>query len=192
MRFPLHITNKSIRLFPILLVILCYKYSKPCETYNQAIVRNGCNHETGNHLHDGIQSGCPGCSKPTKVTRTQIDEYTPSFTSSFADEFNLLDPSHSLNKLFRYEEVKETTECDEHACTICLEEYKDDDEVLVFPCDHFCHYNCMVRYSKTKNNGNISTSNPRCTLCQLNLLRIFIYYKEYDLDLSVSKFCNKE
>lgn len=89
---------------------------------------------------------------------------------------------------------KASNEVDEQICIICLEEYEDNDDLLLFPCGHYFHYDCLVQYNNIKRTINYvdSPRNPRCTLCQLNLIRHYLYYKEHGLNLRNSIFDNKE
>ena len=43
----------------------------------------------------------------------------------------------------------EPVESEEILCSICLEEYRESDVVIVLPCMHRFHENCMASWTKT-------------------------------------------
>ncbi|KAI9084523.1 hypothetical protein K1719_033511 [Acacia pycnantha] len=48
----------------------------------------------------------------------------------------------------------------ESQCSICLEDFDEHDDVLVLPCDHFFHNNCIVKWLNTGHT---------CPLCRFEL-----------------------
>lgn len=56
------------------------------------------------------------------------------------------------------EKIKEQCEC-----TICCEDYEDDDRVIILPCDHIFHNNCIIPW--------IQNSSTKCPICHAEILR---------------------
>lgn len=139
----------------------------------------------------------------TRVTRKDVDSFVPSYNTPNARKFDYLIPELSFNKILKFKELMENYPeiSKEPFCVVCLEEYLDDVNVLLMPCKHYCHYDCMedMKYVTGRQNRIEGTShlqrysnvfNTRCPLCQLNLLRHFLFYKEYGLDPNEIEYLN--
>ena len=46
------------------------------------------------------------------------------------------------------------------SCRVCLEDYKEDEELGILPCKHFFHYNCVQEWGKRK---------PNCPYCNVEI-----------------------
>ena len=46
------------------------------------------------------------------------------------------------------------------SCRVCLEDYKEGEELGVLPCNHFFHYNCVQEWGKRK---------PNCPYCNVEI-----------------------
>ena len=47
-------------------------------------------------------------------------------------------------------------------CPICLDEFKDNDLIYSFKCNHIGHYNCILNMIKHNNQKKIETKCPFC------------------------------
>lgn len=139
-----------------------------------------------------------------KVTRSLVDNFVPNYTSTYALKFDFLDPEKSFSKRLRYCDINkevandddgEISETSDNLCLICLDTFEDNDDLLLFPCGHYSHYECLLLYSQSQSRetgDNAWKSTMRCLYCQLNLLRFYLFYIENELDPSVTKFFNKK
>jgi hypothetical protein len=62
-------------------------------------------------------------------------------------------------KTISYEELLNNDE--DNDCTICLEEFNNDEEIIKLKCNHFFHSKCIDDWIK---------KNQSCPLCRVNLL----------------------
>lgn len=134
-----------------------------------------------------------------KITRTQLKKYIP-ISGSY--EYRKAVYSKVLISSFErlnYDQLKEKfTDDAEHFCVICLEEYSDNNELVLLPCDHHLHFDCLSQIHDTlvQQMGNSEHSDYRiplrCPYCQLNLVRYYLLYKENGFDPKNVKFYNKE
>ena len=81
---------------------------------------------------------------------------------SFAEdqEKRLIDVARELNiEKEKFDPNKETHKefC---SCRVCLEDYKEGDELGMLPCKHFFHYNCIQEWGKRK---------PNCPYCDVEI-----------------------
>ena len=58
---------------------------------------------------------------------------------------------------------KEKKEQETVACAICLEDFKLEEEVMLTPCSHMFHENCIVPWVK---------SHAQCPICRLRFGRL--------------------
>ena len=59
-------------------------------------------------------------------------------------------------------------------CSICLEEFRDEDDIVVFECDpkHYFHADCGLEWLKNK---------PECPLCRTDFTKkIMQHQKKFD------------
>jgi hypothetical protein len=81
---------------------------------------------------------------------------------SFAEdqEKRLIDVARELNiEKEKFDPNKESHKefC---SCRVCLEEYKEGEELGILPCKHFFHYNCIQEWGKRK---------PNCPYCDVEI-----------------------
>ena len=81
---------------------------------------------------------------------------------SFAEdqEKRLIDVARELNiEKEKFDPNKESHKefC---SCRVCLEDYKEDEELGMLPCKHFFHYNCIQEWGKRK---------PNCPYCDVEI-----------------------
>jgi len=146
----------------------------------------------------------------THVTRSDIGDGRISQLNSteYARYFSLLDPEFSFNKRMKFKDLKKTDpeKVRGERCTICIEEYKDECDIMVLPCGHFLHRLCFFDYIQSYQINGIPDQRhvddfPRpfthafkavkCPLCLLSLTHHYLYYKERGLDPNVVRFVNE-
>lgn len=135
----------------------------------------------------------------SRVTRTDIDNYIPKFYKESYESQIFTMPADDFCQRVNFAKLKESHNhiFDGDFCVICLEVFESDDELIILPCDHYLHYDCLftMRQSQIRQMRNNMMDEPirmRCPLCQLNLVRHYIFYKENMLDPKTIKFYNKE
>lgn len=64
----------------------------------------------------------------------------------------------SFAKLDIYKNIEKSESSDNKSCAICIEDYKDNDEIGILFCNHMFHKNCMTDWNKNSN---------RCPLCNI-------------------------
>lgn len=85
---------------------------------------------------------------------------------------------------------------DERFCVICLDEYDDQDRITILPCGHYFHCQCLIEATKAQSRYNnaglifLYPLNLRCPLCQLHVLRFYLFYREHKLNPNEVKFAN--
>lgn len=135
----------------------------------------------------------------TKVTRTELDNFVPKFYREDYESRNFGVPAEEFCPRVSFATLKESHKeiFDSDFCIICLEKFCDEEQLIILPCDHYLHYTCLSSMRETQirqmrdqlvNEAIIL----RCPLCQLNLVRHYIFYKEKMLDPKKVKFHNKE
>lgn len=133
----------------------------------------------------------------TSVKRTDIDNFTPNFGTPKAQSYVPTDTSNSFNHKLPYAALRAFAPslCEEDYCIFCLESYCDDEHVLILPCMHYFHMGCfeeMVEVKKRELQDPLYVAiQHRCPLCQLNLLRHYLFYNEHNLDYKQVPFLNK-
>jgi hypothetical protein len=70
---------------------------------------------------------------------------------------SLLPDTTKINK----KTIQFTEEMNDKECSICLEEFKKDEELIKIECQHYFHGNCIDIWFKT---------NGTCPLCRLDLV----------------------
>ena len=81
---------------------------------------------------------------------------------SFAEdqEKRLIDVARELNiEKEKFDPNKESHK-EFRSCRVCLEEYKEGEELGILPCKHFFHYNCIQEWGKRK---------PNCPYCDVEI-----------------------
>lgn len=127
------------------------------------------------------------------ITRTELERqwiYHDGET-----EFAVLDPYTSFNKIKKFKKHKlEFPElCEkETSCPICLEVYSNDSNVIVFPCDHYCHVDCLQRYVESSFKSSEQTASVRCFNCRFHFYTQYAIYKRYNISPKEVSFLNKE
>ncbi|CCH42851.1 E3 ubiquitin-protein ligase [Wickerhamomyces ciferrii] len=130
------------------------------------------------------------------VKRSQVDQYN----------FNGISLRTSANDIFspEFQCCTELTgddlyaACPEHStnlqsCSICLEQLRPEDILLLLPCNHAHHRDCLYDFKRS----TVQETHPnevvmfRCPSCQLNLVRLYQYYVDHDLDFKKVKFDNR-
>lgn len=53
----------------------------------------------------------------------------------------------------------------EDCCSVCTEDYTDDDEAVTTECNHLFHARCLATWVKTKNT---------CPICRKSLVNLFL------------------
>lgn len=131
------------------------------------------------------------------VTRLQIEEYVPNFNSQAARGFDYMSPRNSFCKIISLKDLEKSHKLRnnkystprEETCCICIEQFDDSKDILLLPCDHYFHVKCMKTHRATRRN-NLNLHNEathelsvdfRCFLCQLNLMKHYLYYKEHGI-----------
>ena len=54
------------------------------------------------------------------------------------------------------------TEYETICCSICLDEYKNEDKILKYPCDHIFHKKCIETWIKIEVDNKNTPSCPCC------------------------------
>jgi hypothetical protein len=140
------------------------------------------------------------------VTRFEVDNFLPNYNSELVAKFEYLDPDRSFCKIVKSQKINQneggTDTCrdnteritDSPLCIICLEQFAVDADILVLPCDHCFHASCILRFkaaSKKTETSKREKINFRCLLCHLNVLRHYLFYKNYSLNPDKIRFENK-
>ena len=69
----------------------------------------------------------------------------------------------NLEDLVFNNELSENDQFNVQECTICLEEFKNGDNITRIPlCEHFFHPNCIKKWLNRQNKNN---ENNKCPLC---------------------------
>ncbi|CCH40698.1 E3 ubiquitin-protein ligase [Wickerhamomyces ciferrii] len=149
----------------------------------------------GNNSNEKAIVNCSGEEEGTTVKRSQVEQYmfderklheiansvfSPELqccAEFIRDDLYAAHPEHLLRL---------------HPCSICLEHFLYEDILLLLPCDHVIHLDCLhdfKRASLTPNSNQVAM--VRCPTCQLNLVRLYQYYIDHGLDFKEVKFDNR-
>ena len=81
---------------------------------------------------------------------------------SFAEdqEKRLIDVARELNIEKEQFDPNKETHKEFCSCRVCLEDYKEGEELGMLPCKHFFHYNCIQEWGKRK---------PNCPYCDVEI-----------------------
>ena len=94
-------------------------------------------------------------------TYADLKEYIEQRIEDYCDEKI---SAENINQMsFKFQGSIEGYE-DEISCTVCLSDYKTDQEVCRLPCNHFCCKVCTERMFSTPNQG--LRSNILCPICR--------------------------
>ncbi|KAI3856515.1 hypothetical protein MKW92_022521 [Papaver armeniacum] len=103
------------------------------------------------------------CLYTERTVDEQEEEFQPDFDTQ-EDSYNGIrrNPPSSLeiSKLKRFEYVSESGESD--ACSICLDDFIDKEEVMLMRCGHEFHSGCLLRWFEGKSS---------CPLCRRSIVQ---------------------
>jgi len=87
---------------------------------------------------------------------TQALNNSQTYEQEMEDVLVTLDDNDYNNLIkIKYSDLKENKE---KKCSICIDEYKDDDDIIVLPCKHYFHKNCVQEWLKEYN--------YKCPICR--------------------------
>ncbi|CCH45970.1 putative membrane protein [Wickerhamomyces ciferrii] len=129
------------------------------------------------------------------VKRSQVDQYifnqstlNATANSIFSPEFQYCEELTRDALFEKYPDHAKKREL----CSICIENLHSKDLLLLLPCDHVYHRDCLHDFKRTLQTTNSNqVVMVRCPTCQLNLVRLYQYYIDHGLDFKEVKFDNK-
>ena len=75
----------------------------------------------------------------------------------------LTDDEISKLKVMKKCEIPDLNESEEYKCTVCLEEMKDEEEIILLDCNHFFHKKCIETWFKNCSN--------KCPICRVEVAK---------------------
>jgi len=75
----------------------------------------------------------------------------------------LTDDEISKLKVMKKCEIPDLNESEEHKCTVCLDEMKDEEEIILLDCNHFFHKKCIETWFKNCSN--------KCPICRVEVAK---------------------
>jgi len=177
-------------------MVLIYFFFKFCYIIDRFVTRKNDMRQTRKKIKlDNSSKPKDEDSVPKIVHRSEIDQYVPRYHSEMEMETEFLMPKDKYCQKLTYEAMRKGEKKQEEACIICLEHYFDKDKIIILPCEHYFHQKCLLESRKSQvrqMRRSSETLTFRCPLCQLNLLRHYLYYVENDLDPKEVKYCNRD
>lgn len=151
----------------------------------------------GTKVKDLDQIGNPKTHNFDTVTRYEIDNFIADENEDIIKYFDYLDPNNSFSKILELDDIKFPKDHDEvehTSCVVCLDQFENNEELILFPCGHYFHKLCLEKYrkfSKKKKSCELENREFRCLLCHLSIIREYQFYKHYELDPKKVAFKNK-
>lgn len=139
------------------------------------------------------------------IKRSEIYEYNKieATKSRYMKEYSPLAEDHSFNKILTYAEMNVQPQdqiTDKEICYICFDKYEASSKLIVFPCDHYCHYDCFKNYCDTTEAENHSIGEiypiichayDHCLVCRLCFRLHYVFFKDYGFPPEEVNFDNK-
>ncbi|KAK1421175.1 hypothetical protein QVD17_23320 [Tagetes erecta] len=103
---------------------------------------------------------CKHSRSPTHATayNNESDDNLVRFSRGLDDDVLVTIPTFVYSETRMAQKVETATDADDSGCSICLEDYKPDDVVRLFPeCGHLFHVTCIDTWLK---------ANPTCPVCR--------------------------
>lgn len=97
-------------------------------------------------------------SPPATAYDNGSDDNLMRFSRGLDDDVIVTIPTFAYSETRMAKKVETATDADDSGCSICLEDYKADDAVRLFPeCGHLFHVKCIDTWLK---------ANPTCPVCR--------------------------
>ncbi|XP_054782591.1 RING-H2 finger protein ATL51-like [Prosopis cineraria] len=114
-----------------------YEFAAPFESFFDDVVF--ADHSSPNHMVDGGDE-----------FSFDADQSSPYHAIDDGDGFNfdelMEEPLMRPNSMRSLKELKLDEKTKEEQCSVCLESFEDNDDVLVTPCNHIYHRKCIVHW----------------------------------------------
>lgn len=142
-----------------------------------------------------------------KVTRTDIDNFKAAPDSKFSFEYDFILTKSSFNKVLIFRNLHKLDSnsfIPSEECPICIDEFEKDSEIILLPCGHHFHFECLLTHGNFAGSyrrflpatGHIMRQrvggNIQCPLCRLSFLQHYLFFKENGLDPRDVVYCNNE
>ena len=66
------------------------------------------------------------------------------------DEKNFIKNILNICNIDKYNKIKYNNKNNNKNCGICLQDYENNEEILILPCLHIYHYNCIINWFQRK------------------------------------------
>ncbi len=125
-------------------------------------------------LLNGVQPATvPQTTVPQTTAQTGLSPtLSPAYATSFLNVLNTLlahpdledikivctDEEIAQLKVVKFQDFKNSDACKTTECNICLEEYVDDDDLMLLNCKHYFHEKCVKHWLEEDSN--------KCPLCR--------------------------
>jgi len=83
-------------------------------------------------------------------------------TTGLAEDVKMVLTDQEISQLKRIK-FKDISGCEQDKCTVCLDEFEDDDDMIELKCGHHFHEDCIVHWFKTCSN--------KCPICREEISR---------------------
>ncbi|CCH41657.1 putative E3 ubiquitin-protein ligase [Wickerhamomyces ciferrii] len=130
-----------------------------------------------------------------KVTRTEVEKCYPGCSNSYADVYGdlVLDETDGFCERLTFNDlIKKQKVNFETCCAICHDELENDSKLIVLPCQHYYHFECIDEYRVFQRRVYSYDRSLKCPLCQLDLVKHYIFYTTKSLYPKTNKFYNSE